>query len=98
MWYVMQRGFVIGAFVVMVKLVAAVLAVTVRDVAGVALHVTLNRLPVLESSVSVMSLVAVTAVVSTTTVVAAEATTTCPTGAAAHTAGEAALAQLVVVS
>lgn len=50
----MQRGFVVGAFVAMTKLVAAVRVVTLRAVAGVVLQVTDSLVPKLESSVSMI--------------------------------------------
>lgn len=86
----------VGVVVVMVKLVAAVRALTVEGaLAGVALHVTLRAVPRDESSCSTITLLAVTAVVLTTTVVPEAATTTNPAGAAAQTAGDADDAHLV---
>ena len=86
-----------GLVAVMVKLVAATRAVTPYKAGSVALQVTPSLVPRLESYWSMIWLLAVTAAVLTTTVVAAAATTTEPAGAAAHTAGDAELEQLVAV-
>jgi len=80
---------VVGAVgTVIVKLLAAVLALTV-GCTGVVLQVTDSLVPSEESKVNWIWLLAVTAVVLTCTVVAAAATTTLPEAAAAQTAGEA---------
>ena len=71
-----------------VKLVPAVRALTV-PCTGVVLQVTLSFAPRLESKVSWIWLLAVTAVVCTTTVVAPAATTTDPAAADPQTPGEA---------
>lgn len=80
---------------VMVKLVPAVLALTVGWLIAV-LQVTLSSVPSDESNVKCIWLFAVTAVVLTTTVVAPAATTTDPDAADAQTAGEAELEQFVI--
>jgi len=85
---------VIGAVLVIVKLLAAVRAVTLRVAAVVVLQVTDSLVPRLLSSITKIWLLAVTAVVLTCTVVAAAATTTEPEGALPQTAGEAELEQL----
>ena len=81
---------------VMVKLVPAVLALTVGWLIAV-LQVTLSSVPSDESNVKCIWLFAVTAVVLTTTVVAPAATTTDPEAADAQTAGDAELEQFVAV-
>jgi hypothetical protein len=89
---------VVGAVVVIVKLVAATRAEMVGGaVAGVTLQVTESFVPRLESSCTKIWLLAVTAVVLTVTVVPAAATSTLPAAADAHTAGAAEDVQLVAV-
>lgn len=85
------------ALAVIVKLVAAVRAVTVYVLPVPVLQVTPNRVASEGSSNTKIWLLAVTAVVFTTTVVAGLAMATLPADAAAHTAGDADELQLVAV-
>ena len=84
---------------VMVKLVAAVLALTFMSPAAVAvLQVTPSLVPKESSRVKRIWLFAVTAVVLTTTVLDPAATTTEPAAADEHAAGEADDEQLAAVA
>jgi hypothetical protein len=92
--YEMQSGFVETVpDIVIVKLVPAVLALTVGCNMAV-LHVTLRRAPSEASKVSWIWELAVTLVVLTVNVAPPAGTATLPDAAAAQTAGEAAFAQL----
>ena len=86
--------------VVTVKLVPGVLAETPKPAKAtepVLLQVTPIRAPKLASGVTWISLLAVTAMVLTVTVLAPTGITKVPAGAAPQTAGDALVAQLVVV-
>lgn len=97
--YERHAGFAVGAtLVLMVKLVAAVRALTKYCAASEAvalLQVTLSFVPSDSSKVMLIWLFAVTAVLLTWTVVAAAAITTLPDDAELQTAGEALDEQLV---
>ena len=86
------------ALAVITKLTPAVRVVPMYVRPRVELQVTPNRVPSEESSNTIISLFAVTAVVFTVIVVAGLAMATAPADAEAHTAGEADDAQLLEVA